>query len=256
MRVVSLACSNTEIVCALGCAAMLVAVDNHSDRPADVLANLPRVGPDLQIDVANVAALEPDLVLASSTVPGHEKVIAALAEAALPYRVLAPQRLEDIYRDIAQIADWLQVPQAGAALIAELRHQLRPMPAPRRRPRLLLQWWNRPTIAPGQQSWVNDLMEAAGGRNALQEACSSRPLSDEEVVALEPDAIIISWCGVNPEKYRPEVIYRNPRWQQLLALQQRRVYCVPEAFVGRPSPGLATGFRQLAAIVQRIAPVS
>src|SRR5258706_2399073 len=78
VRVVSLTCSNTEIVCALGLAECLVGVDNHSDYPVDVVTPLPRVGPDLDIDVDRVRALEPDLVLASLTVPGHERIVAEL----------------------------------------------------------------------------------------------------------------------------------------------------------------------------------
>ena len=75
MRVVSLTCSNTEIACALGCAGYLVGVDDHSDYPVDIVTKLPRVGPDLGIDVARVAALRPDLVLASLVAPvlGHCK---------------------------------------------------------------------------------------------------------------------------------------------------------------------------------------
>src|SRR5687767_10391073 len=72
VRIVSTACSNTEIVCALGCAGLLVGVDDHSDYPVEVVKRLPRVGPDLGIDVERVKALQPDLVLASLTVPGHE----------------------------------------------------------------------------------------------------------------------------------------------------------------------------------------
>ena len=71
-----------------------------------------------------------------------------------------------------------------------------PSAAPR--PKLLVQWWNRPTISPGRLSWVDDLIRAAGGENALTENVKSRPLSDEEVCALEPDALVISWCGVGP----------------------------------------------------------
>ena len=85
MRIVSLACSNTEIVCALGCADLLVGVDDHSDFPTDVVGPLPKVGPDLDIDVERVAALEPDLVLATLTVPGHEKIVEQLEIAGLPY---------------------------------------------------------------------------------------------------------------------------------------------------------------------------
>lgn len=59
MRIVSLACSNTEIVHALGCAHLLVGVDDHSDWPPEVVDPLPRMGPDLHIDVDRVAALDP-----------------------------------------------------------------------------------------------------------------------------------------------------------------------------------------------------
>ena len=109
VRVVSLACSNTEIVCALGCADLLVGVDDHSDYPTDVVARLPRVGPDLTPDVEQVAALEPDLVLATLTVPGHERVVAQLEAAGLPYIAPEPVSLDDVYRDIRDIGDRLGV---------------------------------------------------------------------------------------------------------------------------------------------------
>src|SRR5471032_3588215 len=96
VRVVSLTCSNTEIACALGCAGYLVGVDDHSDYPVDVVTKLPRVGPDLGIDVARVAALRPDLVLASLTVPGHERVVAELEAAGLPFFAPEPVSLEDV----------------------------------------------------------------------------------------------------------------------------------------------------------------
>ena len=40
MRVISLACSNTEIICALGAADELVGVDDHSDFPREVVARV------------------------------------------------------------------------------------------------------------------------------------------------------------------------------------------------------------------------
>ena len=79
MRLVTLTCSSTEIVCALGCGELLVGCDSHSDHPPEVVQKLPRVGKDLEIDAEKVHALKPDLVIASLTVPGHEKVVAALA---------------------------------------------------------------------------------------------------------------------------------------------------------------------------------
>ena len=252
MRVVSLACSNTEIVCALGCASFLVGVDSHSDRPAEVVSDLPKVGPDLNIDIGAVARLQPDLVLASLTVPGHEKVVAGLEAAGLPYLAPEPVSLSDVYRDVLEIAQALQVTERGKILISEMQMHLAKVPAFSAPPKLLVQWWNRPTISPGRLSWVDDLIKAAGGENVLAENVKSRPLSDEEVCKLEPDALIISWCGVDPAKYRPEVLYRKPQWQDLKAVRQKDIYCVPEAYLGRPGPGLVQGFDALRAIVAEL----
>ena len=72
MRVVSICPSNTEIIAYLGKTDWLVGVDNYSDWPASVL-DLPKLGPDLSIDMDKVAACQPDLVLASLSVPGMEK---------------------------------------------------------------------------------------------------------------------------------------------------------------------------------------
>ena len=254
MRVVSLTCSNTEIVCALGCAEMLVGVDSHSNRPQEVIARLPKLGPDLQIDIAAVAALKPDLVLASLTVPGHEEVIAGLEKAGLPYLAPEPVSLEDVYGDVRLVARHLDVPDKGERLVEEMRSKLvesssPPTPAPK----LLIEWWPKPVIAPGRLSWVNDLIHAAGGHNPLgNEAVKSRPLTDEEVAAINPDAIILSWCGVAPNKVRPDVIYKNSTWQEVSAITYGRVYCVPEADLGRPGPGLVQGFKSLKQIVEEV----
>ena len=69
MRLFSHTCSNTEIVCALDCAELLIGIDTDSDYPPDVVADLPKLGRDLDLDVAGVIALRPDLVLTSLTVP-------------------------------------------------------------------------------------------------------------------------------------------------------------------------------------------
>ena len=132
-------------------------------------------------------------------------------------------------------------------------------PAPTRvdggpRPKLLVQWWPKPVIAPGRRSWVHDLLELAGAASPLgDEAVKSRPLEDDEVRALAPDAFVLSWCGVAPHKVRPDVVLRNPAWRDLAAIERRRVYLVPEAFLGRPSPRLVDGYRALRRIVEEVA---
>ena len=251
MRVVSLVCSNTEIICALGCADLLVGVDDHSDFPAEVVSNLPRVGPDLQIDVDAVLNLEPDLVLASLTVPGHEKVVEALEGVGLETLVLEPITLNDVYANIREIAHALGVAERGETLVREMQSELVDRGSAAIKPRVLVQWWNRPTIAPGALSWVTDLLELVGAENPIgRERVKSRPISDDELAFLNPDVVVVSWCGVKPEKYRPEVVARNPVWQNVEAVKRGHIFTVPEAYLGRPGPRLVEGYRAFAEIVK------
>ncbi len=279
MRIVSLACSNTEIVWALGRGDMLVGVDDHSDFPEELVGPLPKVGPDLDIDVERVAALKPDLVLATLTVPGHEKIVDKLKAAGLPFIAPEPVSLDDVFRDIRDIAGRLGVADRGEALVREMRQEMGlPSESPntgdstgaaelgtagrdqedalgaasgRPRPTVLVQWWPKPVISPGQHSWVTELIELAGGRNPIGgEPVKSRPIPDEEVAALSPDVVAISWCGVNPAKYRPDVVYDNPAFAAVEAVRANRVVCIPEAFMGRPGPRLVEGYRAIREAVE------
>lgn len=275
MRIVSLACSNTEIVHALGRADLLVGVDDHSDWPPEVVDPLPKVGPDLDIDVEAVAALKPDLVLATLTVPGHEKVVARLEAAGLPYLAPEPVSLADVYRDIRDIGARLDAAERAEELVAEMRRALEGA-SPREggappagdtspdtepgtgaerddRPSILIQWWPKPVITPGRLSWATQVVEAAGGRAVLgHEEIKSRPMEDAEVAERAPDAVVLSWCGVHPDKYRPDVVLENEAWQGLPFVKEGRVYCIGEPYLGRPGPRLVEGFRAMRAVVDEL----
>lgn len=251
MRVVSLTCSNTEIVAALGAGDSLVGIDDHSDHPEALCAGLPRLGPDLSIDVEAVRRLEPDLVLASLTVPGHERVVDAIAAAGLPWIAPDPTSFTDVLADVRTIGGLLGRTDQAEALVAWMEAETPVIEPVGPRPAVLVEWWPKPVIAPGRLSWVTDLLWRAGGRNPLADReVRSAPLADEEVVALAPDAVVVSWCGVPLHRYRLDVVTRRPAWCDLPAIRDRRVHAVSEAFLGRPGPRLVEGYRALRAVVE------
>src|SRR5690625_2542536 len=116
MRLVAHTCSNTEIVCALGRGDWLVGVDEHSDHPPEVVGALPRIGPDLDVDVEKIRALEPDLVITSLTVPGHEKCLEKMQAANLPLLVTQPHGLADVAADIRRIGQAIDAAAAAERL--------------------------------------------------------------------------------------------------------------------------------------------
>ncbi|HEX9793737.1 MAG TPA: helical backbone metal receptor [Planctomycetota bacterium] len=249
MRVVSHTCSNTEIVCALGCASMLVGVDTDSDFPPDAVAPLPKLGRDLELDVGQVAALKPDLVLTSLTVPGHERIVEALRAAGLPHLVIDPIGLDGVYDSIVQIAEALGVLKEGRSLVARMQADMPPVEPTGPRPKVLVEWWPKPVIAPTRLSWVNEIVRLAGGVNPFESRDGkSAEIPDAEILAAAPDAVVMSWCGVKEEKYRRDVVERRPGWTAVPAVKHGRIYPVTEAFLGRPGPRLVEGYRALTRI--------
>jgi iron complex transport system substrate-binding protein len=253
VRIVSHTCSNTEIVCALGRADWLVGVDDHSDHPAEVLGQLPRVGPDLDIDVERVRALEPDLVVTSLTVPGHERCLERLEAAGLPLMVTRPHTLLDVAADIRRIGEAIDASAAAERLGARFEAALRAEPPEHSPVPILVEWWPKPVIVPGRRSWVNEMLELAGGLN---------PWRDREAESLEvdaamarsaaPEAVVMSWCGVDEAKYRPHVVTRREGWSDIPAIANGRVFAVSEAWLGRPGPRLLDGIEKLREIVSKI----
>lgn len=258
MRIVSHTCSNTEILCALGLAGQIVGIDDHSDYPASVVTNIPRLGPDLSIDVAKVVELEPDLVITSLTVPGHEKCLAELQAAGLPVLVTEPIQLDDVARDIEIIAEATGVKARGQELAGKFRQQLEQMRVQQARNPLepvpiAVEWWPKPVIVPAQDSWINEMLSLVGAYNPW----AGRPgksliIEPQEAQSAAPVAVVISWCGVDVSKYHPHVVRRREGWEHIPAIQNQQIHPISEAYLGRPGPRLLEGLNRLQLVVQEL----
>src|SRR5438046_10305355 len=97
-RIVSIAPSTTEILHARGLGRRIVGVDHWSDYPPRV-RQLPQVGSDLRVDVGRVAALQPELVIASLHVPGMEDNLPAFERAGFAYLALGGLGLDGVWED-------------------------------------------------------------------------------------------------------------------------------------------------------------
>ncbi|MBB5375024.1 iron complex transport system substrate-binding protein [Deinococcus metalli] len=243
-RLASLVASNSDILAALGAAAWVVAADSHSDAPG--LEGAVRLGPDLDIDVAALSAARPDLVLASLSVPGQERVVQRVRDAGLEVLVLDPISVHDTLADIRTIGHAVgladRAEEVARTLDAELDTLRLPFSAP---PRVLVEWWPRPIIAATRESWVTDLLERVGAVNALADrAGRSAPLTLDEVRAARPDVIVCSWCGA--KRLRPEVIEARGLGVPVVAIH--------ESGLGRPGPRLLEGARHLHAALESLVP--
>jgi iron complex transport system substrate-binding protein len=178
-RVVSLAPSITEIVCALGCGEWLVGGSRTGDRPETVpVPGRPapqRLAPQRLAD-ERLAALRPDLVLE----PGECATLA------------------DLWREFRRVAGSLGVPERGVQLVTRTSGRMRAI-AERagtlgRRPRVVFIEHVEPLAAAG--GWTPELVVLAGGEDvAGTTGGAAAPLDGDALHAAGPDVVWIAPRG-------------------------------------------------------------
>jgi len=253
MRIVSICPSNTEILYYLGLGDQVVGLDDHSDWPPE-WQHLPRVGPDLSIDMDKVESLRPDLVVASLSVPGMEKNVQALAERNLPHIVLNPSRIRDIPDDIRKLGEACDRRQEAEALSAQFIEKVESIRQATAhvevRPTLFWEWWPNPIYTPGRDNWLTDVSELAGGVNLFADFPTDNVKATREMVAeRNPDHICVVWCGIELKRIKPAMITERPEWQEITAIRKNQVHLLEEGLYCRPSPRILDGLEQLVKLI-------
>lgn len=247
-RAITLAPSNAELVASLGCFGRVIACEDSSDSPAET-AMCERLGPDLGPDLDRIAALRPDLVFSSLSVPGMERIVTGLRARGVPQRVLAPRSLADVIAEVRLVGRDLAVEAQAERVVAGMEAEAAALRASRRpqTARVYLEWWPRPMFTPGAACFSNELIDLAGGVNVF----AARPgasveITAEELVAADPDICFVSWCGVAFNKLDPGNLIGRPGLEALRAGRAGRVVAVDERFSGRPGPHMLEAARIMA----------
>ncbi len=247
-RVITLAPSNAELVDALGAFDRVVACEDSTDKPA-AAADLPRLGPDLGPDLDRVAALTPDLVVSSLSVPGMERIVTGLRARGIGQVVTAPRTLADIVEDVRRVGEHLGLSARASSVVAGLHAEIDALRA--RRPavpvRVYLEWWPRPMFAPGRDSYAHELIELAGGINVFGDRPgASVQIDAADLVAAAPEVCFVSWCGVAEAKLDPANLTSRAGLRDLPAVRHGRVHALDEALSGRPGPHVFEAARRMA----------
>lgn len=253
MRIVSLCPSNTEILACLGLSDHIVGVDRYSDWPPAV-RSLPDLGPDLAIDMDRVAALQPSLIVASLSVPGMERNVEQLEDLGIPYLVLNPKRLEDIYDDILDVGAATNRTAQASQLVHQMKERIEEVAdrcsSQGDTPRLYWEWWPKPVFSPGGNNWLTDVSEAVSAVNVFADYPDEKKQTDwEGVVQAAPDYALVVWTGVPKEKVKVEKIVSRPAWRGQRFAKRDRVHILEEGLYCRPSPRLLTGIEKLAQLL-------
>jgi iron complex transport system substrate-binding protein len=108
------------------------------------------------------------------------------------------------------------------------------------RPRVWCEEWGKPLIA--SQSWVEELVEAAGGDFV---GTPGHQATAQEVLRLDPEIVIAAWCGAG-DRVPLEKIIAERGWQRTAAALSGRIFCIRDEFLNTPAPTLLQGLQALA----------
>src|SRR5579871_4613773 len=227
-RVACLQPSATAILASVGELDRVVACTRYC---ADVVPDLAQsdriiVHDSWTTSASEILAARPDLVIAA--VPYQEKAVIEILKAGIRFLGLAPGKLADIYTDILIIAGMVGAATRGDETIASMRQRIesiRKETSDLSRPRVFCEEWGKPLIA--SQSWVAELVEAAGGEFI---GVPGSQIEVKTVGAARPEVIVAAWCGAG-DRVPLEKIIQSREWQNLPAAQNSRVYCIRDEYL-------------------------
>jgi iron complex transport system substrate-binding protein len=282
MRIVSLLPSATEIICTLGLGDQLVGVTHECDWPPAV-RELPKVTRTLipvdapsatidalvrerlktqkalyTLDLPTLEALQPDLIVTQAlcdvcAVAEEEVRAAACSLPGQPQVInLEPTSLDDVLASHCTVAEAAGIPDQGEIVVSRLQARINIVAARSEtittRPRVLLLEWIDPPFNCGH--WSPELVALAGGKEVLGVAGRpSRTLTWDEVVAAQPEVLVIACCGFSVERALQDVpiLEHRPGWAALPCVRSGRVHVVDgSAYFSRPGPRLVDSLEILA----------
>jgi iron complex transport system substrate-binding protein len=247
-RIASVAPSNTEILYALGLGDRVVSVDEFSDYPPEAQAKA-TAGSYLKPNLEGLVAARPDVVLATAS--HGSSLVPALEERGIPTIMLEPKTLPEVFDSIEAVGRMTGRTAEATALAGRLRQRADTVSARyagQPRPRTYLELSPQLHSA-GPGTFLNDLLERAGGANVAASAGTSWPqLSQESLLLADPQVIILSY---GPDGETPDQVRARPSWGSLSAVRDGRVITIDPNLTSRPGPRIVDGLEAMAAALHR-----
>ncbi len=244
-RIVSTAPSITEMLYELELGDRVVGVTSYCHYPPEVRSK-PKIGSYLNPNFETTLALKPDLVV---VLKEHRELAEKLRGFGLPVLELQHNALEGIFQSMLDLGKRTGADEIAELRVASIRERLEAIreqaePLPKRSVMFIVgrtPGTVEDLMAVGSNSFLNELIDIAGGRNAFVDAIAYYPrIPREEVYARRPEVIIDmgdmgETDGVTQEQ-RQKVVELWDEMPLLPAVKTGRVYGVADDIFVVPGP--------------------
>jgi ABC-type hemin transport system substrate-binding protein len=225
MRIVSLVPCMTETLFALGAGDSIVGVTDGCIHPAEGVAAKEKVGGAKTLRIDRVLPLRPDLVLAGRG-ENTEEHVEQLRAAGLNVWLTGPVTIADVLDTLSELPKRTGVSRRKTnLLLAQIKahYEYCQNHPPESRPRVACLTGREPYRAPGRETYVHHLIEAAGGTH-VQPSEHHPGATVQELKELAPEILLLP-AGPFPfnERHAKELARALP----CPAVEQGRVHLVP-----------------------------
>ncbi|WP_419873194.1 helical backbone metal receptor [Candidatus Pristimantibacillus sp. PTI5] len=244
-KVVTLVPSETETIYAIGSGEQVVGVDQWSDYPEEA-ASKPKVG-DMTTNIEAVVALNPDLVLASSSL--NTEAITKLRALNIAVYATDPLTYDAVIAKIENLGHIMNKQSEATAVadhMREVKQQVSDAVKDAEKKKVYLEFSQGWTVGSG--TFLDELLGLAGGNNISAGSPGWYEVNAEEVVTQNPELIIYPDLKEDPNPIVAGIDSR-PGWDVIDAVKNKQMFAVTENPLVRVGPRLADGLLELAKVI-------
>ena len=243
-RIASLNPTTTELFYALGAADRLIGRDSYDEWPA-AAKSLDDLGPGLGPNVEKILAAHPDVVVlyAANDNRGAARSLRAAGVRVVGLKI---DRIADFRRaamTLGALAGDTVAARAVADSVEGTLDRVRTATAALPHPRVLWYLWDNPILVLGNGSYQSELLAIAGGANVYADRPeAAAQVSLEDVLRRDPAVILL-------DSGKTELLRASPRWRNVAAVRDGRLYEIDDALLNRPGVTLGMAALSLARIL-------
>ena len=239
-RVVALSAADCEILCALGCEEMLVGRGAYCEYPASIL-QVPVVQSGAETNLEEILALAPQVVLMSDMAQAKEQVD-MLENMGIHVVVSDGNSLEEVYEMIAMIGALVGREETAQALVADMQATFADIAAKAGNTGKTVYFEVSPLQyglwTAGRNTFMDELASICGLTNIFSDVDGWGAVSEEQVLARDPDYIvtITMYFGEGPTPV--EEILERSGWQGVKAVEAGAILNADSNILSVPGPRL------------------
>lgn len=224
-RIISLSPQITESIYLLGAEEGLIGITDLCKRPPEAMIK-EKIGTPLRPDVEKIVSMQPDMVF--GTREGNSPLIMSRLER-LGIKVHyfdRPKTLGNLFDNFLTLARIVEKEDKGKKIV-EISYGALPKQKKSTGPRMLWQVGAEPLMVASNNSFANDIIVFAGGKNVIESELPYPRINVEEVMLKAPQIIVLMDMGYN-------VRMERERWRKFFRDVQ---FVTLDAYsVGSPTP--------------------